>query len=103
VLDHELPRAPAHAGAVDPRGSEPAVLRDLDRREQPGAVRAEAIDISLRQAGVGERAADRLEVELERCLDIDPTAVGQRRADNADRASAQRSFQSIRLPLSNSF
>ena len=32
VLDHELPRGAAHAGAVDPGGPQAEVLADLDRR-----------------------------------------------------------------------
>ena len=39
VLDHELPRGAADAGAVDPGGAQAEVLADLDRGEQAGAAR----------------------------------------------------------------
>ena len=105
VLDHELPRAATDTGAVDPRRLEPAVLGDLDRREQPGAARTEAVDVGFREARVGDRAARGLVVQLERRLGVDPSAIRECRADDRDarRAVRQRSFQSSRLPLSKTF
>ena len=105
VLDHELPGGAADTRAVDPGRAQPHVLRDLDRGEHAHAARAEAVDVGLRQPGVGERPRRRLEVQLERRLDVDASDVGQRRADERDFLGTrhQRSFHSTRLPDANIF
>ena len=105
VLDHELPRRAADAGAVDPRRPQPEVLGDLDRREQPHAARAEAVDVGLREPGVGDRTRRGLVVQFERRLRVDPPDVRERRADRARLASCRHrylSFHSTRLPDENS-
>jgi hypothetical protein len=102
VLDHELPGRPADARAVDPRGPQPEVLGDLDRCEQPGAARAEPVDVVLREARVRDRTRRGLVVQLERGLRVDASDVGQGGTDDRD-SLVHRSFHSTRLPDSNSF
>ena len=50
------PRTAAHAGAIDPRGSEPEVLADLDRRHEAHAGGAETVDVVLGESGVRDRS-----------------------------------------------
>ena len=106
VLDHELPGGAADAGAVDPRRPETQVLGDLDRCEQPGAAGGKPIDVALLEAGVGERAARGLVVELERRLVVDAAAIRQRGPDDRDAPAHSARYlerQSMRVPDSNSF
>ena len=95
VLDHELPRGAAHTGAVDPRGPQAEVLADLDRGEQAGAARPEAVDVGLGEAGVGDRARRGLVVQLVRRLGVDAADVGERRAHERDPLGSRLNAASI--------
>ena len=67
---------------------------------RPVPLDAEAVDVVLGEAGVGDRARRGLVVQLVRRLRVDPPDVGERRADDRDslRPSRHRSFHSTRLP-----
>ena len=69
------------------------------------AARSEAVDIGLREPGVGDRARGGLIVQLEGCLGVDAPDVRQRGADDCDFPGArhQRRFHSTRLPDENIF
>ena len=100
---HVEPPTPVPSTQVGPQAE---VLGDLDRREQAHAARAEAVDVVLGEAGVGDRARRGLVVQLERGLRVDPPAVGERGADDCDSRRFRAhylSFHSTRLPDAKNF
>ena len=72
---------------------------------RPVPLDAEAVDVVLGEAGVGDRARRGLVVQLVRRLGVDPPDVGERRADERDPLRSlhrHRSFHSTRLPEAKS-
>ncbi len=86
VLDHELPDAAAVPRRVDPVGPQAEILGQLDRRERAGQ-RHEPVDLRLGDSRLRQRPLRALEVELERGLVVDPSAVRGGRSDDGDAAS----------------